>query len=354
MIPNFLLKGFSFCLINWFEKNQRDLPWRKTRDAYKIWISEIMLQQTRVEAVKNYYLNWMKNWPSIQDLARAKEVDVLNCWKGLGYYSRAKNILKTAVLIVEKFDGYLPEQVEDLQKLPGIGQYTAGAIASLAYGKIEPIVDGNVARVYARIFERKEPVNQTKSQKLFYEIARAQLPNKKISEFNQGLMELGALVCLPQNPRCDICPVQKFCKSYQNQSQKKYPIRVKKREIESVFRVAFFIVKKKRVFLVQRHKKGLYQGMWELPSFVVEADVIELQKWQETLQIELEIKGKIGRKLGEFKHTFTRFREIIFVYSFALFKEDIQLPSPFFSAREIKGLPMGSVQTRILKELFLR
>lgn len=341
------IKGFSNTLIKWYVKHRRDLPWRLNDDAYRIWISEIMLQQTRVDAVIVYYENWLKKWPTMVKLAKASEDDVLNAWQGLGYYSRARNILKTAKLVVEENGGQLPSDIKSLINLPGIGRYTAGAIASIAYGKCEPIVDGNVSRVYARLLALKEVINDPKKQDFFYEIASAQLPKKQLSEFNQGLMELGALICTPQNPSCQECPVQTKCNAFKENLVSVLPNRKKAEKSKQLFRLALVIQKGKKFLMIKQSKKGLFFGLWEIPSISVKKKSsaesgIELQ-----IESDLELKGKLKEKVLEIKHTFTKYRETIVVYGFTPEKIPLKWRDSFYSLKEIKDLPLGSAHKKI-------
>jgi len=352
MKTNFFLNGFSSKLISWFDKNKRDLPWRATTDPYKIWISEIMLQQTRVEAVIEYFNRWVKKWPTINDLALASENDVMNAWQGLGYYSRARNILKTAQLVQTNFGGKFPDDIKEIIKFPGIGRYTAGAIASIAFGKREAIVDGNVARVYARIFERSEIINDAKSQDFYYQVANDLLPQKKLSSFNQGLMELGALICIPKNPRCQICPVTKFCNANLNNTTDLYPIRKKSPKTEMIQRLVILLEKKDQIFMVQRATKGVFHGMWELPGFSYVKDKLKPADIPSHVYENLHIKGKIIRKLKEFSHTFTKYKETVLVYSFTPENLNIQLDGQWVTFEKAKKLPMGSVQKKIINYVF--
>lgn len=352
MKSEFQLKGFSKQLIKWFEINQRDLPWRESKDPYKVWISEIMLQQTRVEAVIEYFQRWIKKWPNVIALAKANENEVMNAWQGLGYYSRAKNILKAAKIIVNEHSGLFPANAIALKGLPGIGRYTAGAISSIAFGKKEPIVDGNVARVYARIFERNEVVNEPRSQDLYYQIAAELLPQQNVSAFNQGLMELGALVCVPQNPRCEICPVVKFCKSYANKNTAIFPVRKKAPKTEKINRIVLVITKNKSVFMMKREQKGVYHGMWEFPGFAIEKESHKIVDISALIWQNLKLSGKIGMKIKEFTHTFTKYKETIFVYPFTLEIKEIQLKGEWVDSIKIKEMPMGSVQLKIINYIF--
>ena len=351
-MPEFYLKSFADQLTGWFVANSRKLPWRESKDPYRVWISEIMLQQTRVEAVIGYFNRWVEKWPTIKSLAKASENDVMNAWQGLGYYSRARNILKSAKIVVDEFNGILPSDVEALKKLPGIGRYTAGAISSIAFELKEPIVDGNVARVYARIFEREEVVNDARSQNLYYQIATDLLPDKNVSSFNQGLMELGALVCVPQNPRCDMCPVSKFCKSFANDSTDAFPIRRKAAKTELISRLVLVIKKSNKIYMTKREQKGVYHGMWEFPGFPIEKEMLKSKELSEKVYENLKLSGKTGKKINEFSHTFTKFKETIFVYPFTLENKDIQLPGEWVNSLSVRELPMGSVQQKIFDFVF--
>lgn len=206
------MKEFQKDLINWYAQNHRPLEFRLKKDPYEIWISEIMAQQTRIEAMLPYYKRWIKELPNIHSVANCDDEKLTKLWQGLGYYSRCKNIKKCAVECVEKYSGKLPYTKEELLKLPGIGPYTAGAIASIAYGQRVSAVDGNVIRVFSRIYDIHEDVTKTSVKKKIEELVDESLPSKEdISYYNQALMELGALVCIPKNPRCELCPIQKYC-----------------------------------------------------------------------------------------------------------------------------------------------
>src|ERR1035438_6680659 len=193
-------------LLHWYRRHHRQLPWRATRDPYRIWVSEIMLQQTRVETVLPYYARWLRAFPTVHALAQAKDDRVLKLWEGLGYYSRARNLHRAARIVVREYDGKLPRTANGLRQLPGIGRYTAGAIASIAFGERVPLVDGNVARVFARIFAITTNVKAPRTMDKLWQLAEQLIPDRDPGDFNQALMELGALVCTPKNPRCDAWP----------------------------------------------------------------------------------------------------------------------------------------------------
>ena len=198
-------------LLAWYRHHARTLPWRDHPDPYAVWVSEIMLQQTRVETVIPYFEKWMRLFPTVRDLADASEQDVLNAWEGLGYYSRARNLYKAAQIVAEKHDGELPRNLDDLHALPGIGRYTVGAIASMAFGMDEPTLDGNLRRVFARLFDVTEPADAPAGEKILWALAAGHLPKGKAGAYNQALMDLGATICAPKNPRCLICPLMEIC-----------------------------------------------------------------------------------------------------------------------------------------------
>jgi A/G-specific adenine glycosylase len=215
-------------LLAWYAKNKRILPWRMSGlSPYAVWVSEIMLQQTRVETVIPYYEKWLKLFPTVEVLANVSEQDVLNAWEGLGYYSRARNFHKAAKIVVAQYGSELPHNLDELRTLPGVGRYTVGALASIIFGMDEPALDGNLKRVYARLFDVDLPVDSTDGEKLLWQIAHDNVPKGQAADFNQALMDLGAMVCLPKNPRCLICPVMKECKARQHGTQTIRPVKKK-------------------------------------------------------------------------------------------------------------------------------
>ena len=247
-LPRATVNAFQRDLLRWYRRHHRKLPWRATRNPYRIWVSEIMLQQTRVDVVLDYYRRWLHAFPTIDALAGAPASRVLKLWEGLGYYSRARNLHRAAKLT----GGKIPSSVEQLHELPGIGRYTAGAIASIAFGARTPLVDGNVARVFARVFGRTGHE---------WEIAEALLPEKNCGEFNQALMELGALVCVPSRPRCERCPLRPVCVTQGDALPKR-----KRRKMRTVTHEVLFVQRNGTILLRQRPATGLLAGMWELPA----------------------------------------------------------------------------------------
>ncbi|MCG8420858.1 MAG: A/G-specific adenine glycosylase [Proteobacteria bacterium] len=256
-------------IVGHFRCAKRDLPWRRTRDPYAIWISEVMLQQTRVATAIPYYQRWLARFPTVRDLAGASLDDVLAAWSGLGYYSRARNLHRCARELVANHRGSLPESARALVELPGIGRYTAGAIASIAFGHREPVVDGNVARVLARIYELEHDVKSTAGMRALWDLADDLVPADAPGDFNQGLMELGATVCTPTRPSCPICPVRGLCSARASGRQETLPVmpsRKRASQLPLIDSNALWIERGNRLLLARRGLGGLYGGLWELPQ----------------------------------------------------------------------------------------
>jgi len=254
-------KQFQVSLLAWFDEHGRPLPWRETRDPYAVWVSEIMLQQTRVAAAIPYYERWIARFPTLGHLADADIDDVLKAWEGLGYYSRARNLHAAARIVRERHAGRMPEDADGLRALPGIGDYTAGAIASIVHGHTEPAVDGNVRRVMSRLLDRNI------EGKALRDATAALVPETRPGDFNQALMELGATICTPRSPDCGACPVTGHCHAYRNGTQADRPVPKQKQEVPViVVGAAVLRDRKGRILLTRRPDTGLLAGMWELPS----------------------------------------------------------------------------------------
>lgn len=254
----------------WFDRHKRDLPWRRSRDPYAIWLSEMMLQQTQVVTVIPYYHRFIGRFPTIADLARADLEEVLHHWAGLGYYARARNMHRAARLIVADYGGAFPSDVTALRSLPGIGAYTAGAIVSMAFDERAAVVDGNVSRVLARVFEVDLDIRDGRGKALLWEIAERLLPRKRCGDFNQGLMELGATVCLPRGTaRCEECPLELFCGARRSGSVERLPVKGRKAPARTETHVVAAIEQRNKWLVVRRPPRGLWGGLWELPTAVM-------------------------------------------------------------------------------------
>ena len=261
------LKDIVAPLLQWFQLNKRDLPWRRTKDPYPIWVSEIMLQQTRVEAVKPYYERFLQTLPTVKDLAEADEETILKLWEGLGYYSRVRNMQKAAIQVMEEHDGKFPADHKKLLSLKGIGPYTAGAVGSIAFDLPVPAVDGNVLRVMSRITADASDISLQSTKKDWEERITDIMPMKSPGDFNQALMELGATVCLPNGaPKCEICPVRKYCEAYRKGATQTYPVKAEKKARTLEHLNVFFCTDGQKVAIHKRGQKGLLSGLWELPN----------------------------------------------------------------------------------------
>ena len=288
-------------LLTWYRANKRDLPWRVSPSPYRVWVSEIMLQQTRVEAVKEYFVRFMDALPTIEDLAKCEEEKLLKLWEGLGYYSRVRNLQRAARQILAQFDGEFPQTAKQLQSLAGIGEYTAGAICSIAFGQRVAAVDGNVLRVTARLSENDTLISDTAYRKELTKRLTNAYPNAgaDCADFTQSLFELGALVCKPQNPDCNNCPLCAYCRAYKNGTQKNYPVLPQKKEKRKE-EIYVFLIETDEGFCIRRREQGVLKGMNEFPSHVIKhGETAEnvLNEWG--MYAFTEIKRK------KYKHVFT-------------------------------------------------
>ena len=260
------LKQRTATLLAWYDRNKRDLPWRKTKDPYAVWISEIMLQQTRVAAVLPYYERWMRELPDVYALAAVEEERLMKLWQGLGYYSRARNLRKAAGMIVSEYGGQFPDTVEELLKLPGVGEYTAGAVASIAFGRKVSAVDGNLLRIAARMENVRGNILDGSVKKEIRAMLEEALPEDRPGEFNQAMMDLGATVCLPNGkPLCEICPIAGFCEARRLGIEQELPVREKKTARRREEMTVYLFLREGRVALRKRGEGGLLAGLWEFP-----------------------------------------------------------------------------------------
>ncbi|MEM7131918.1 MAG: A/G-specific adenine glycosylase [Chloroflexota bacterium] len=307
-------------LIQWHQAQQRALPWRDMpaglRDPYRVWVSEIMAQQTRLETVVPYYFRWMERFPTVEKLAAADQQEVLKAWEGLGYYSRARNLHKAAQVVVAQYDGQLPSHRKTLLTLPGIGDYTVGAILSMAFGQVEPILDGNVKRVLSRIFDIDQPINERETIKALWAHARSLVESAPASQagiFNEALMEVGATLCTPRNPRCLLCPIADHCRALTNGTQHERPV-VPPRKKTPYFDVAAAVIWQELPFesnllIAQRPQDGMLGGLWEFPGGKKEQDDKDLAAClkREILE-ELQADIEVGELIATVPHAYTHFR----------------------------------------------
>ena len=300
-------KDVSPLLLTWFDKNARDLPWRRTKDPYAIWIAEIMLQQTQVDTVAPYYHRFLKRFPTVRRLARARLDTVLKLWEGLGYYSRARNLHLAAKTIIRDHDGNVPQTKQALLSLPGVGPYTAGAIASIAFDQNEPLVDGNVIRVLCRLFRIRENPKSGPVQKHLWQIAKELLPTGQAGTFNQALMELGATVCLPRRPNCEACPLRKICTARKHNEQEMLPRRPDKKPLPRQDVVIAIIYKNGRILIDKRKPGGLLGGLWEFPGGKIEKGESLKTALEREVREELGITVRIKRPLITVQHAYSHF-----------------------------------------------
>lgn len=347
--------SFTSSLLPWYAARKRPLPWRETADPYAIWVSEIMLQQTRVDTVLPYYARWMVRFPTIAALAAADQQEVLNAWEGLGYYSRARNLHKAAQLLVREHHGQLPDTAPALRKIPGIGPYTAGAIASLAFGLDEPLVDGNVRRVLARLFNLTEPADTPAGTRRLWALAAAHLPPGRAADYNQALMELGALLCTPRNPACDECPVQTLCEAKRLGVQEQRPILKPKMPIPHYTVAAAVIRRNAHILLAQRPQDGLLGGLWEFPGGKLEPGEDLPTCLKREICEELDADIEVGEPFGIYTHAFTHFRVTLHAFLCTLAGDE---PRPLEVAAlawvlpaELQNYPMGKIDRQIAKRL---
>jgi A/G-specific adenine glycosylase len=301
-------------LLVWFGRNGRDLPWRRTGDPYAIWVSEIMLQQTQVPTVIPYYQKFLKTFPTVRRLAKTDLSKVLSIWEGLGYYSRARNLHKASRVILERFNGKIPDTLNDLLILPGVGRYTAGAILSIAFNKEAPILDGNVKRVLSRLFAVSGNPVRGKTEDLLWNYSESLIPKGHASAFNQALMDLGATICTPRDLQCARCPLRRLCKGYESGDPGRLPSRGLKKAIPFIQAVSAVIQKDGQVLLQRRPAKGLLGGLWEFPDWRITHREDSEQKLLRFIKKDLRIHIKTKEFLGSFKHAYSHFKLTLHVY----------------------------------------
>jgi len=301
-------------LLRWYRRERRDLPWRRTRDPYAIWVSEAMLQQTRVETVIPYYERFLELFPDAESLARADSDAVLGAWAGLGYYSRARNLQQAARVVVDRHGGRLPDTAQGLRELPGIGRYTAGAVASIAFDRAEPVVDGNVARVLARLFDIREDVKRPEVSRRLWDEAAQLARGRSPGDLNQALMELGATVCTKHSPRCQACPLAPRCAARAAGDPEALPVKARRpapRELEAV---AALLLRRGRALAVRRPPHGLLGGLWELPGGDLQPRERPARGLRRALGERLGLAVDGVRRLGTVDHVFTHRRLRLHIY----------------------------------------
>jgi A/G-specific adenine glycosylase len=342
-------------LLEWYRQHARSLPWRDHRDPYVVWVSEVMLQQTRVETVIPYFQKWMQRFPDLPSLAAASQEQVLSAWEGLGYYSRARSLHRAAQILVEQHAGELPRQVSALRRLPGIGPYTAGAIASIAFGADEIALDGNIRRVLARVFDIDVPARSPEGERVLSELAAAHLPIGQAGEYNQALMDLGATLCTPRNPDCPRCPLAEFCRARALGIQEQRPVATARPAQPHYIVTAAVIQRDGLVLIARRPENGLLGGLWEFPGGKQQDGEDLPACLQREIREELGVEVQVVEELGVYQHTYTHFRVTLHAFRCRLNAGE---PRPiqasdlrWVSRRELRRFPMGKIDRQIARDI---
>jgi A/G-specific adenine glycosylase len=342
-------------LLEWYARNARRLPWRGEVGPYAIWVSEIMLQQTRVETVIPYFERWMERFPTLDYLAAASQQQVLAAWEGLGYYSRARNLHHAARIVVAEHGGALPREVEALLRLPGIGRYTAAAIASIAFGRDEATLDGNIRRVLSRVFDLRLPARSPQGERQLWELARMHLPPGQAGGFNQALMDLGSSICTPRSPDCPRCPLADLCAAYALGVQEQRPVRMAKVGIPHHTVTAAVIHRNGHVLIAQRPQPGLLGGLWEFPGGKLEPGEELAACLEREIHEELGVVIRVHEPLGVFRHCYTHFQVTLHAFHCSLENGE---PQPLVhgalrwaTPHELSAYPMGKIDRQIASRL---
>jgi A/G-specific adenine glycosylase len=350
-------------LLPWYGQNARTLPWRGVNDPYATWVSEVMLQQTRVDTVIPYYTRWLPLFPNISALAQAPQQAVLAAWEGLGYYGRARSLHKGAQVVQERYSGILPPDRNELQRIPGIGPYTAGAIASIAFGADEAALDGNIRRVYTRVFDIETPLKDKETEARLWMIARQNLPPGRAGDYNQALMDLGAGICNPRNPQCTLCPLREVCLAFHLNRQNDLPVIPAKPVIPHYLVTAGILERSfetggqflQTVLICQRPEKGLLGGLWEFPGGKVESGETLEECLRRELNEELGVDVQVGKPYGEYRHAYTHFRVTLHAFFCSM---DGSEPKPLAASQvrwtpvgELANFPMGKIDRQIARRL---
>lgn len=347
-----LLKEFpTDLLISWFLNNRRKLPWRENRTAYRVWISEVMLQQTTVTTVVPYFYKWMQIFPNIKSLAAAEEQFVLKTWEGLGYYSRARSLHQGSQVIIKHFDGNFPQEEKDIASIKGIGPYTLNAILAFAFKKKVCPVDGNVLRVLSRFFAIHESILLSKTIKKISDLANSLLPEKDFVYASEGLIELGALIC-KKKPLCFICPLKNDCLAFQQNLMDILPKKHVKQKVRRVFRIVGIITQSDKFFVIKREGNSIMSGLYEFPYFNVETlEDTDIAYYEELFSQEIKEPLIFRKKLSLQKHSFTSFRATLMPLLLEINENSSCKRESFFSLEELFLLPFSSGHKKILKEL---
>ena len=333
-------------VLSWYDKNKRDLPWRKFKDPYKIWLSEVMLQQTQVKTVIPYYERWLNEFGSIQNVANAELDSLLKLWEGLGYYSRCRNFHRASRIITKKYDGKIPETYDDFIALPGVGKYIASAVLSIAYDIKIPAIDVNLKRVYARILKIKQftKYNLVRIEKLGHELVQCGRPG----DFNQAIMDIGSKLCRPFNPLCNVCPIRKHCKAYITGNPEEYPFAIKNKKNPTKKMTSVLVMIKDKFLIQKRDDGGLLGGLWELPT--VEHTSSNQDEINTLIHNNYSKKIKILNKLGSAKHSYSHFKvDVDFYFCTAQEKVKTKKESKWIKINEFDKYAFSKINHKLIK-----
>jgi A/G-specific adenine glycosylase len=347
--------SLSTRLLEWYRLNARSMPWRERPDPYFVWVSEVMLQQTRVETVIPYFNKWIELFPDIRSLAAASQEQVLSAWEGLGYYSRARSLHRAAQVLVERHGGELPRQREALRRLPGIGPYTAGAIASIAFGADEAALDGNIRRVLARVFDVAVPARSPEGERVLSGLADAHLPKGRAAEYNQALMDLGATVCTPRSPSCSRCPLAEICRARALGVQEERPV-LAARPAQPHYTVTAAVIQRDgQVLIARRPEDGLLGGLWEFPGGKQQEGEDLPACLRREIREELGVEVQVAEELGIYRHAYTHFRVTLHAFRCRLTAGEPRPIQPsdlrWVSPAELARFPMGKIDRQIARDL---
>ena len=351
IVQNKIRETFSIQLIDWYHKNKRDLPWRKTTDPYKIWVSEVMLQQTQVDFVLSYYARFVTLFPTIGHLAEAPLDSVLKAWEGLGYYARARNLHRAAKQIVDTNRSCLPEHYAELLNIRGIGPYTAAAVASIAFGETYAVVDGNVVRVLSRLFKIADvPAKYGKAK--FVHLSGQLLPQDCPGDFNQAMMELGALLCTPAAPNCSDCPVNELCEAHRTMPDPSVlPVKMARKKIPHVDVVVGIVWKDGKVFVKRRPPHGLLGGLWEFPGGKVANGISKTICLQQKLEQKFNLKIKESEPFMSVKHAYSHFKMTLHAYRCEVSDGPVKAQGiewKWLSPEELRDYPFPKANKKVL------
>ena len=342
-------------LEKWFTNNQRSLPWRAHRHPYHVWISEMMLQQTQVATMLPYYERFLDAFPTVNELASAEQEQVLKLWEGLGYYARARNLHKAAKIIVNDYDGELPESYDELQKLPGVGPYIAAAVTSIAFNNPIPVVDGNVLRVFSRFWGSFEDIRSPKVRTVFFNKLKKYIQYSKPSDFNQAMMECGALICKPVDPSCDNCPLSSHCFAYKSQKVNELPVKSKQAKVPHYDIVIGIIKKNQKILITKRKQDQLLGGLWEFPGGKIEKNETEQIALKREILEETNLKVKGLSKLATVKHAYSHFKITMHAYLCDYESGNVKISSAddfkWVLFEELTKYPFPKANIKILKSL---